>query len=165
MLDGEKAQVVIVSTPQAIESLTAAIERFGGESQAYYDGNLQALVPIDSIETLTKRWDVQRIREPRRPSTQTPMQAVGTVSEGLAALNASAWYSAGYDGTGVRVAVIDIGFTGYSALLGSGFPARLAHMIGLEPGWAATIMELPVLRLFTTLPQGLQWICIRFLRV
>ena len=46
-------------------------------------------------------------------------------TEGLAASNAAAWHAAGYTGEGVRVAVIDEGFTDHSSLLGTDLPASV----------------------------------------
>jgi len=122
VLDGEKVQVVLVSTPDSIEGLTAEIENLGGSIQANYEGYLQALLPIDAVQEMANQSDVQRIRMPNRPIPSSPMQVVDILSEGLAASNAPAWQSIGYDGTGVRVAVIDVGFTGYTSLLGSELP-------------------------------------------
>jgi hypothetical protein len=82
----------------------------GGEIQGDYQGLLQALVPIDALEPLAARPDVQLIRDPWRAMELEAPEVVSATTEGLAASNASAWHSAGYDGTGVRVAVINGGF-------------------------------------------------------
>jgi subtilisin family serine protease len=44
------------------------------------------------------------------------------VSQGVAAIGADLWHEAGYDGTGVTVAVWDFGFRGYEALIGWELP-------------------------------------------
>ena len=67
VLEGDRVQVVIVTTPQAIDKLTETVISLGGEVQGHYEGHLQALVPIDSLESLAEQEDVQRIREPSRP--------------------------------------------------------------------------------------------------
>jgi hypothetical protein len=67
VLKGDSVQVVIVTAPQAIDKLTETVISLGGEVQSYYKGQLQALVPIDSLESLAEQEDVQRIREPSRP--------------------------------------------------------------------------------------------------
>jgi len=67
VLEGDRVQVVIVTTPQAIDKLTETVIILGGEVQGHYEGRLQALVPIDSLESLAEQQDVQRIREPSRP--------------------------------------------------------------------------------------------------
>src|SRR5581483_11812558 len=45
--------------------------------------------------------------------------------EGLDQIGAQAWHEAGLDGTGVKVAIIDLGFYGYAARLGSVLPASV----------------------------------------
>jgi len=67
VLEGDSVQVVIVTAPQAIDKLTETVISLGGEVQGYYKGQLQALVPIDSMASLAAQQDVQRIREPSRP--------------------------------------------------------------------------------------------------
>jgi len=67
VLEGDRVQVVIMTTPQAIDKLTATVISLGGEVQGHYKGQLQALVPIDSLESLAEQQDVQRISEPSRP--------------------------------------------------------------------------------------------------
>ncbi len=52
-----------------------------------------------------------------------PVFASGTlVSQGVSSIGADAWHTAGYDGRGVTIAVIDIGFYGYRDLLGTELP-------------------------------------------
>jgi hypothetical protein len=125
LLEGDRVQVILVTEPAAIPGLVQAIERFRGETQGDYEGLLQALVPIDAVEALADRSDVQLIREPRRAIEMELPEAGSATTEGVAASNAAAWHSAGTDGTGVRVAVVDGGFTGYSALLGSDLPSSV----------------------------------------
>jgi len=67
VLEGDRVQVVIVTTPQAIDKLTETVISLGGEVQGHYKGQLQILVPIDSLESLAEQQDVQRIREPSQP--------------------------------------------------------------------------------------------------
>ena len=67
VLEGDRVQVVIVTTPQAIDKLTETVISLGGEVQSHYEGQLQTLVPIDSLETLAEQQDVQRIHEPSQP--------------------------------------------------------------------------------------------------
>src|SRR5207248_10387511 len=61
------------------------------------------------------------VGEVRAPATPYPQ----AVDEGVAASNASAWHTAGYDGAGVKVAVIDTGFYGYQSLLGTALPSSV----------------------------------------
>jgi subtilisin family serine protease len=54
---------------------------------------------------------------------QQPLPAA--VSEGVALINADDWQAASYNGTGVKVGILDGGFTGYAALLGTELPASV----------------------------------------
>jgi len=67
VLEGDRVQVVILTTATVIDKLTETVISLGGEVQGHYEGHLQALVPIDSLESLAEQEDVQRIREPSRP--------------------------------------------------------------------------------------------------
>jgi subtilisin family serine protease len=125
-LDEDRVQVVVEGTAKTIGDLREAVEALGGEYQTHYRTLLQALVPIGALETLAELPDVRVVREPLRPVRPTSMQSPSATSEGVAASNASAWHSAGYDGTGIRIAVIDGGFTGYAALLGTELPASVS---------------------------------------
>ncbi len=125
VLAGDRVQVVIMTTPQAIDKLTETVISLGGEVQGHYEGRLQALVPIDSLESLAEQQPVQLIREPSQPITQVLTELGSATSEGVAASNVATWHTAGYNGTGVRIAVIDIGFTNYSTLLGSDLPSSV----------------------------------------
>lgn len=124
-LDGDRVQVVIVTTPAAIDDLKRVVEARGGEFQSHYANLLQALVPIEALEALAERPDVQLVREPQRPVPSNELQVGSQTTEGLAASNASAWHTAGYDGSGVHIAIFDVGFEGYSGLLGSDLPASV----------------------------------------
>ncbi|MGQ9627537.1 MAG: S8 family serine peptidase [Anaerolineae bacterium] len=125
VLRDERVQVVIVTTEEALSEVREAVEAVGGEPQLHYQNLLQALVPVGELEALAGRPDVQIIREPRRAIPLAPMQVGSQTTEGVAASGASAWHAAGYNGTGVRVAVIDAGFTGYSGLLGTDLPSSV----------------------------------------
>ena len=46
-------------------------------------------------------------------------------SQGVGAHNQPAWNSAGYTGQGVKVGVIDVGFEGFSGLMGTELPATV----------------------------------------
>jgi len=98
----------------------SAVEAAGGAVEGEYGGAVQALVPAASLGPLSEAEGVRWVRPPLLPVPQ----AVG--GEGVAAANASAWHAAGVTGAGVRVAVIDVGFTGYAERQASGdLPASL----------------------------------------
>lgn len=66
MLDDGRVQVEVIVAREAVSDLREAIEALGGEYQGHYETLLQALVPLDALESLAGRPDVEVIREPRR---------------------------------------------------------------------------------------------------
>lgn len=69
-LDNDRVQVTIVTSEEAIYDVRAAVEAVGGTYQLHYKNLLQAMVPLDALESLTQRPDVLFIREPRGAVTQ-----------------------------------------------------------------------------------------------
>jgi len=68
------------------------------------------------------------------PLVQTMLQAY--VSEGLSVIQADQWQAAGFTGRGVQIGILDQGFDGYRALLGSELPAQIeirSFVPGIEP--------------------------------
>jgi hypothetical protein len=125
-LVGDRVQVELVVTSDAVTSdLVTAIEAEGGEYQGRYQTLVQALVPIQALAALAQRPDVQLIRDPVRlaPLEFNLDGAVNT--EGLGPANASAWHARGFTGAGVKIGVVDGGFTNYTSLLGSDLPATV----------------------------------------
>lgn len=66
LLDDDRVQVEIVVAGEEISNLSEAIETAGGEYQGHYKTLLQALAPLDALESLAERADVEMIREPRK---------------------------------------------------------------------------------------------------
>jgi len=65
-LDDGRVQVEVVVAREGVSDLREAIEVMGGEYQGHHENLLQAWVPLDALELLAQRSDVQVIREPRR---------------------------------------------------------------------------------------------------
>ena len=82
---------------------------------------IEAYVPVSSLVAASQQEGVIRM------SAIVPRQkAQGTVvSEGAEVHGAPVWNQAGFSGAGVKVGVIDVGFTGYSALMGTELPASV----------------------------------------
>lgn len=106
-----------------LEPVRAAVHGDGGEVTGVGDGGrlVQAFVPPGRLRQLARDPGVVSIR---RPPSFVP--AAGTqMTQGDAALNGAAWRSAGVDGTGVKIGIIDVGFTGYTTLLRTDLPASV----------------------------------------
>lgn len=84
----------------------AAVRKLGGEVTTSTGNRMQVAVPADKIGELAK---VPSVTQIRRPERAIPM---AITSEGVAASNAHNWIAAGKKGAGVKVGIIDVGFTG-----------------------------------------------------
>ena len=118
------------STPRTTESESsssrhgagaqAAIVAAGGTVEAAAGGLVEALVPAAGLDALSRSRGVALVRAPLHAV------ALGTESQGVAATSASAWHAAGATGVGAKVAVIDLGFAGYTTRQAAGeLPAGL----------------------------------------
>jgi len=105
----------------AVPRLTQRITALGGRVETSYGNDVQSLLPIDAIIQLAEETQVRRIRLPLKPST------CATISEGVAKTGADAWQNlTPYRNLNVvKVAILDLGFTGYESLLGTELPASV----------------------------------------
>ncbi len=84
---------------------------------------LQVWLPPEQLAAVAAAPGVAYVGAP--DYAETTAVAVAAVSEGVALARAAAWHAAGWRGQGVRVAIIDAGFQGYNAKLGSELPAAV----------------------------------------
>ncbi len=97
----------------------------GGRIGSHAFNNVQVWIPYNEIETLAIWPKIKNISAPIVPNQ------MGVVSEGLPYIGATNWQRIGISGRGVNVAVIDIGFKGFSSLLGNELPnAVKAYFFG-----------------------------------
>jgi len=118
--DALKSEVPVTTVIQANgdpAAATRSVIRAGGSIQAHSGNLLQALLTVDQIRHLADDPSVAFLRLPyyARPMDYT--------SEGVATTSADRFHAAGDTGSGVRIAVLDIGFSGYSGLIGSELPS------------------------------------------
>jgi hypothetical protein len=117
---GGKVRVVVESRPTQESAVATEIVAAGGFVEARAGQLLQAYVPPSSLPGLASYRGASIVR---RPYLAEPL---AITSEGVAATNADDWQAAGIDGTGVKVAIIDLGFQGYTASQTAGeLPATL----------------------------------------
>ena len=158
VLQDDRVQVTIVTSEEALGDVRGALKAIGAEYETHYRNLIQAMVPISELEVLAHRSDIRFIREPRRPIPQPAIPQLATLQEaepqvaippepmvgsqttqGVKASNASGWHAAGYTGMGVRIAVIDGGFDGYAALLGTDLPSSVNTYDWTGGGMGGTI--------------------------
>ncbi len=117
VFDGEMVEVILEpeSKGRADTIPKDLIYGLGGIVTGQSKSLLRVKLPLWRLEeaaaTLAK---IRLIRPPARPSED----AVSSVAVGLTGANT--WQSAGYDGAGVKVAVIDLGFNGLSSAVSNG---------------------------------------------
>lgn len=124
--DRGRVQVLLTVAPTELDSVGIAINGAGGEVTGAGNGGryVQAFVPAGKLRQLARETGVIAIR---RPSTFVPT-AGAQMTQGDAALNGAVWRAAGVTGTGVKIGIIDVGFSGYPALLGTDLPAAVTVM-------------------------------------
>ena len=108
---------VIVRTKQDASDLLAAVATLGITVETSNRGLIQMSVPVASLAALAGHAGVTAVRLPLRP-----IAADQITGKGVAIIGADEWHTAGFTGDGSRIAIVDIGFEGYEALLGSELP-------------------------------------------
>ena len=99
--------------------MPALVESHGATVLNSGEGTLEARVPVPALPAISELPGVLRVWEivPPRPAV---------TSQGAALHGSPTWNAAGYTGAGVKVGIIDAGFTGYSGLVGTELPAPAA---------------------------------------
>lgn len=117
---GDRVQILVTTTPDRAADAAAAIRSAGGEvtGRANGDAWLQAWAPVDALGVIASDASIDHVGRPAEAITMA-------VTEGAAVINAPAWHASGQTGAGVKVAVIDGGFIGYTGLLGTDLPASV----------------------------------------
>ncbi len=119
-----RVQAHLIVRPGDEAAARAAVVAAGGAVSGAYGDTLQVWLPPATVAELAALPVVDAIRAPDL-AVLAEDEALAAVSEGVAAANADTWHTAGWRGQGVRVAVIDGGFQGYPARLGSDLPAQI----------------------------------------
>lgn len=129
-LNGELLQVQVSSTAQLLHSAVELIHKAGGQvsSISGIKNSLQAWVPISSLQQLVAAEAINYIQRPTQLVLFEDVKVGASTTDAVNIVNASAWHSNNYKGQGVKVAIIDGGFTGYTSLLGSDLPASVVAM-------------------------------------
>ncbi|NOK58989.1 MAG: hypothetical protein GFH25_541218n20 [Chloroflexi bacterium AL-N10] len=120
-------QIHLSIDPARVTQVQSAVEEYGGEiTGTGFDNTLmQAWMPVEELQSASEIEGVDYIRQPEEVIPLGNLQTGTSTTEGVAAINGPAWQSEGYEGQGVRIGVMDTGFTGYSSLLGTDLPASV----------------------------------------
>jgi hypothetical protein len=106
-LAGGMVRVIAVAVPGQTQAASEAASRLGTVETTYED-LVQVLVPASQLSRLAESASVRFVRMPY----EAMPDAVTT--EGVAITGANSWQGAGINGAGVKVAVLDVGFSGYA---------------------------------------------------
>lgn len=126
-LSEDRVQVQIVTDAAHLNMAIEVVESAGGEVTVVGDNErlFQAWLPIGALDTVSNDKNVFYIRQPVPMVLMEDLKAGTYNTEGLAALNGAAWHASGFNGTGVKIGIIDGGFLGYPTLLGTDLPASV----------------------------------------
>ena len=118
LVDGN-VRVIVECLPDQVDAAATAADGLGVVETSYRN-LLQVVVPVPQLTALADEPSIRLVRLP-----WYPLPDAVVVSEGVALINADDWQTASYNGTGVKVAILDGGFTGYADLLGTELPASV----------------------------------------
>lgn len=109
---GDRIVVIVESTDRPAGR--GAVSAARGAIEAEHAGLLQAVIPVTALEAVARAPGVRLVRPPLHA------RALAVSGQGPTATGAGPWHAAGLRGTGAKVAIIDLGFTGYAARQASG---------------------------------------------
>ena len=138
----------------------------GVQVLSVYDNLIDVAIPMRTVEAaaeqdnpgaifdqITQLDHVVRIRLPL-PSAPEDDPVPG---EGVKVTGAELWHQAGLTGQGVRVGILDLGFGGYTRLLGRGLPETVvarSFVPGIEPEQADEIYGAAVAEIVSEMAPG-----------
>src|SRR5687767_5439874 len=112
-VEGGRVRVVVESARND-QAARAAVSAAGGEVEAAYEGLLQAMLPFAALEEIARESAVEYVRAPRLALEQA------ITGEEVALSNVNVFQAAKWTGAGVKVGVVDVGFTGLAARQAAG---------------------------------------------
>ena len=117
----ESVAVTIYVTEGFAAAIVAFLESNGASPRNVGIDYVEAYVPVSLLPDTSEQEGVIRIRSiiPPQPAQST------TGSEAASAHGAAAWHTAGLKGQGVRIGIIDTGFSGFRGLMGSELPSSV----------------------------------------
>ncbi len=139
--DGKSLRVTLVLDTEDHAPLTAQLEAAGLTVVNAYANQINISVPIavivEQLETENPGAIFQQLSElehviaVRFPQAKE-IDSSNIEGEGIKVVGADVWHQAGFTGTGIRIGVLDLGFSGYENLLGQELPEQ----VGLAQfGW------------------------------
>jgi hypothetical protein len=103
---GDTVRIIIEAAKGQTNNVSASARAFGSIEGSYGD-LVQMVVPISQLNTLAGLSNAKLVRLPMKPLPSV-------ISEGVPLINADDWQLASYNGTGVKIGILDAGFSGYT---------------------------------------------------
>ncbi len=104
-----------------VAEVVSFLEDNGGDPRNVGEDYIEAYVPVTLLGPVSEQTGVIRVRE-----IVPPQEEYGPItSQGVQAHLSAAWNQAEYSGLGVKVGIIDVGFEGFSGLIGTELPATV----------------------------------------
>ena len=120
-----------------IEAVTRFLSDNGGDPRNVGEDYIEAYVPVALLVAASKQPGVFRVQ-----AIIPPQPKRGPItSEGVGVHGAALWHAAGFTGKGVKVGVIDLGFSGFSQLMGTELPGSVRVRCYIEMGEYTTSLE------------------------
>ncbi|HUN22224.1 MAG TPA: S8 family serine peptidase [Anaerolineales bacterium] len=137
--DKQLELLIIVDDPANVPSTIESLKRLQIQISTYADNQINVLVPWSLLEVLSqeqgridqvfaqlgKLEHVVEVKLPINTRRQSPLAASNIEGEGVHVSGADLWHQQGFLGAGVKIAVLDMGFSGYQALLGEELPENV----------------------------------------
>lgn len=119
----DQVLVEIVGPVDSPRSLDAAIARSGGTATAFFAGRTEALVPRTALEALAAQLPTTHLMQ----QAGLGLEVAAWEGQGPGIMNSNAYRDDGYDGSGIKICVIDVGYGGLTqSELTSDAPANYA---------------------------------------
>ena len=128
----ELVSVQLTGPADSLDSLEATVTNNGGEVETTYNGVIYARVPVALLETLGNRKELAYAGPQAEYEMHYQIGGAAKASEGLAAAAVGALHSRGITGKGVKIGIIDGGFTKYGELMQAGLLPKPAAAIAVN---------------------------------
>lgn len=133
--DGDYSVKIIIDLGEYKQEYIDTLKANGAEIQISDENLVQALVPVSKLDTIANLPFVDNVREPSVYTTSS------VTSEGVNTINASKLQDIGYNGSGVKVGIVDLGFKDYGSKLGTELPSNVVTKSFRDDGIEANIVH------------------------
>jgi hypothetical protein len=121
-VEQRRVKVIVTARPRQVSAVRSAIAASGGVVDRTVAELVQAFIPPAALSRLAGDDAVATVSEPPFAEAQT------VVDEAVVATNANSLHTSGTDGTGVKVAIIDLGFQGLDLAFGTPMPSWITTL-------------------------------------